>query len=680
MIPLLPALALPQFGLDATGIAWLGGLVGVGLVLLYLIAPRRRQVQVPFSGLWQQVLARREARALGKRWQRLWSLLLLLALVGLLLAALAEPVWRPERYAAAQVQWQRHTVVVLDTSASMATEDGRGRQRRVDAATAACRDWLAGLPAEENVALLTAAGTVQVRRGFGSEKKALVTALQAATVSESGLDLAAALQTAAQMLQGRAKPRIVLVSDGGPPISAVPALSVPLQHLYVGPAAQLAGRSQMAAQGAAALAAPATPAALDDLAVEHVRIRPQPDDPDRGTLTVQVRNDTGKAMQAQLLVSAGSEAQSAAEFGDESLLRQAARVELPPGQSTHEVADLDLGEPRFAVRVAATDRSFRDVASFNDAGYAVVAEQKRLRVLLVSPGNQFLRSALQAQLRVELLERTPEEYEPEAFASRAFARHQVDLVVLDQVQKPLPEGMPGLEVAVGLPAGSTETLRLAQAPNVVPRAAEHPLLRSVSFADTNFDRVRILPTRSGDTVLAIAEGAGPVMLARSAPVRQVLWGLDLLDTDLPMRYAFPLLVANTLGWLAGEDEPLVQPLEPGRPWAVQIPQEGRDWQYLEPGQPPRAARLSAGLLLASSERQGIHVWRDADGHEVARPTALPGAERPQAVQGVGEPLVQRPAQAGVALPAEQPRFAGWLLAALAGLCLEWWLYQRRRTV
>lgn len=673
-MPLVPALSLPQFGLDATGIAWLGGLVALGLVLLYLIAPRRRQVQVPFSGLWQQVLARREARALGKRWQRLWSLLLLLALAALLLASLAEPIWRPERFVAAEVLWRRHTVLVLDTSASMATQDGRGRQSRLAAATEAARDWLARLPADENVALLTAAGTVQVRRGFGSERKALLTALDAASVQESGLDLAAALQTAEQMLQDRTQPRIVLVSDGGPPVSAAAAPGVRLEHLYVGPAAALQ------AQSAAALAAPVTPAALDDLAVEQVRIRPQPDDPDRGTLTVQVRNDSGKPAQARLLVAAGSTAQSASEFADESLLRQAVQVELPPGPSTHEVADLDLGEPRFAVRVAHVDRTFRDVAPYNDAGYAVVAEQKRLRVLLVSPGNQFLRSALQAQLRVELLERTPSEYDPDAFASRDFARHQVDLVVLDQAQKPLPPGMPGLEVAIGLPAGSTETVRLAQAPNVVPRAAEHPLLRSISFADTNFDRVRILPARQGDTVLAIAEGAGPVLVARSSPVRQVVWGMDLLDTDLPMRYAFPLLVANTLGWLAGEDEPLVQPLEPGRPWAVQIPQEGRNWQYLEPGQPPRAARLSAGLLLASSERQGIHVWQDADGHEVARPTALPGAERPQALAVVGEPLVQPAAKVSASQPTEQPRFAGWLLAALAGLCVEWWLYQRRRTV
>ena len=41
-----------------------------GLALLYLLRPRRRQVEVPFGGLWQRVIAKAEARAMSTRWRR----------------------------------------------------------------------------------------------------------------------------------------------------------------------------------------------------------------------------------------------------------------------------------------------------------------------------------------------------------------------------------------------------------------------------------------------------------------------------------------------------------------------------------------------------------------------------------------------------------------------------------
>jgi hypothetical protein len=682
--PLWLAVGWPALPADLTAIAWLGGLVTAGLCLLYLIAPRRRQVQVPFSGLWQKVLAQQEARVLGRKWQRLLSLLLMVGLAALLLAALAEPLLRPELYNAQPQQFSRHTAVVVDLSASMASRDGPGGQSRLEAAIAATQTWLQQLPPEDNVALLTASGTAQVRRGFGTERAQLRTALQGLQPTESGLDLAAAMGTAGQMLRGRPGARVLWVSDGGPSTTSLPAeltATTLVEHLLVGPAALRATTEPVA--GPVPVVAPDTPTAttMVDLSVEQVRIRPQPGDPDRGTLLVRLQNSSGNPVAARLLVAASAVAQTPTEFAAEANLRRVLTVTAQPGVSLHEVADLDVGDPRFAVTVQAADKAFADAAPWNDVGYAVVAEQKRLRVLLVSAGNAYLKMALEAQLRVDLTEVSPQAYNPADYAADQYTRHQMDMVVLEQAGKPLPEGTPGLEIAIGLPAGSTEVLRRAEGPSVVPKAAEHPLLRGVSFTDTNFDLVRLVPLRAGDTAVAQAEGAGAVMVARTVPVRAVLWGLDLLETDLPMRYAMPVLVGNALAWLAGEDEPLVLPLEPGKPWAVQTPTEGRGWQYLEPGSPPRMARVSAGLLLASSERQGIHVWRDLDGREVARPTALAAEERPLAVQVIGTPLREQaqntPQQAG---PVDQPRWTWWLIAALAVLAAEWWLYLRRRTV
>jgi hypothetical protein len=510
--PLWLAVGWPALPTDLTAIAWLGGLVTAGLCLLYLIAPRRRQVQVPFSGLWQKVLAQQEARVLGRKWQRLLSLLLMLGLAALLLAALAEPLLRPELYNAAPQQFSRHTAVVVDLSASMASRDGPGGQSRLEAAIAATQTWLQGLPPEDNVAVLTASGTAQVRRGFGTERAQLRSALQVLQPTESGLDLAAAMGTAGQMLRGRPGARVLWVSDGGPSTTALPAeltATLQVEHLLVGPAAL--------STAAEAVEAPAGPTSttsptMADLSVEQVRIRPQPGDPDRGTLLIRLRNSSGAPVPARLLVAASAVAQTPAEFAAEANLRRVLTVTAAPGVSLHEIADLDVGDPRFAVTVQAADKAFADAAPWNDVGYAVVAEQKRLRVLLVSAGNAYLKMALEAQLRVDLTEVSPQAYNPADYEADQYARHQMDMVVLEQAGKPLPEGTPGLEIAIGLPAGSTEVLRRAEGPSVVPKAAEHPLLRGVSFTDTNFDLVRLMPLRTGDTAVAQAEGAGAVMV------------------------------------------------------------------------------------------------------------------------------------------------------------------------
>ena len=74
---------------DLRTLALLGGSVAAMLVLLYLLRPRRRRIEVPFGGLWQRVLAQSEARVLGTQWRRWLSLLLLLGIAALIWSAAA---------------------------------------------------------------------------------------------------------------------------------------------------------------------------------------------------------------------------------------------------------------------------------------------------------------------------------------------------------------------------------------------------------------------------------------------------------------------------------------------------------------------------------------------------------------------------------------------------------------
>lgn len=665
-------------------LAWTAGLTALGLVLLYLLRPRRRRVEVPFGGLWQRVLQESTGATLGRQWRRWLSFLLMFLIGALVVLALGEPLWRRAQVAPGPPPPVPHVVLILDRSASMATRDGDGPvladglpPSRLDEAIRRTRALVTAAPADSRFLLLAASGHATVQAGWGSDRKVLHDALAALQPTDGGLDLARARGVAREALAGRDMPHMLLVSDGGPALAELPVEATPvLEQLRVGP-----GRTM--AKGDAARHVP-----VDDLAVLEVRVRPNAGDADRGTLTVQVGNASQHPVAAQLVLAASASARTSADFAADSALQRVAFVELPPGPSSHEIAGVDLGAARLAVRVRSREPKFRDRAAYDDVGYAVLAERRELHVLLVAdadpeaPGaqpNLFLSGALHAIDRVKIHELAPSEYRPEAYRAADRARHGIDIVVLDQVTAPLPDGMPGL--ALRLQPSAAEAKRaMLHGPEVVIRAGDHPLMNGASFQDTNFDTVRVIKPGPGDIVLAAARPNGPIMVAHQGAARSVEWGVDLTETDLSARYALPLLIANTITWLAGEEQPLVAPLELGRPWAIEVPAHGLQWTWQAPGQAPRPARSSGSQLLASSEIQGIHVWSAPDAREIARPTALPPAENPAAMQPMSAAWRDLPQRPIVDSSGDRPVWAFLLLGALALLAVEWLAYLRRRTV
>ena len=658
-------------------LAWLAGLTALGLVLLYLLRPRRRRVEVPFGGLWQRVLAEQQARVFGRQWRRWLSLLLMLAIAGLLVAALGEPLWRsaqPAQLKATPVLPVPHVVLIVDRSASMATRDGQGQKladglppSRLQEAIDKTWQLVEKSPVDTRFLLLAASGHAEVQAGWGSDRQALRKALYELQPHDGGLDLVRAHAAGKEALDGRSQPHLVLASDGGTPLADLAQDATPLvQSLHVGPKP---GQT------------------LEDLAVLEVRVRPDAGDPDRGTLTVLVRNSSERQIAGQLLVANSATAQSAQDFTAEAALRRVEPVQLPPGLSTQTLAGVDLLAPRFAVRIRSQDPTFRDRASYDDVGYAVLAERKAVNVLLVGdmaadvPGvqpNTFLIAALRAMDRVRVQTVEPAAYQPEAFRAADHGKHGIDLVLLDQVDAPLPEGTPGLRLLLR-PTASDQKGWL-QGPEIMVRAGDHPLMAGVSFQDTNFDFVRVLKPQPGDVVLAAARPNGAVMTARQGTARSIDWGIDLRETDMTARYALPILLGNAVNWLTGVDQPLVAPLELGRSWAIETTAEGLRWTWRAPGQPPRPARTSGSQLLASSEIQGVHVWTATDGKELARPTALPASEDPSLVRVLAPAWRELPRRAIAVTQSDRPLWALLLLGALAVLALEWFTYLRRRTV
>jgi hypothetical protein len=89
-------------------------------------------------------------------------------------------------------------------------------------------------------------------------------------------------------------------------------------------------------------------------------------------------------------------------------------------------------------------------------------------------------------------------------------------------------------------------------PAIATWDAGHPVLHHVDLAAVGFREVRrVEPIEPLVPLAEFAGEGGPAILAGQTPAwRAVVFPFSLRQTDLPLRVAFPVLLYNTLGWLA----------------------------------------------------------------------------------------------------------------------------------
>lgn len=186
------------------------GAAAAAVPLLLHLLQRRRVREIAFSDLrfLEEVKARR-SRALGVR---RWLLLLLRMLAILLVVAAAAGPRLGGRDGAAPAP--AALLVVLDTSASMRTEQDRGT--RFDAALAAAADAVASLPAGAVVQVVLAGPRPRaVFNGWTGAGAGAAAALRAVTPTDGSGDAAAALaEAAAWVAEAPQRPvSVLLISD-----------------------------------------------------------------------------------------------------------------------------------------------------------------------------------------------------------------------------------------------------------------------------------------------------------------------------------------------------------------------------------------------------------------------------------------------------------------------------------
>lgn len=485
------------------------GLLALPIILLYMLRLRRRAVRVSSTLLWEQLLRDREANTFWQRLRRNRLLFLQLLILALLVLALARPFWPTPTVVSGNL------VVLLDGSASMAATDVATAElpTRFAAAQEAVEQLIGELSGGDQMTIILVGSTPTVLAAATADRAALRSAVRSAVLAPGGVDWAAALALAAGAAQGFSDARIAIVSDGGLP-DALPPLPGEVVYIPIG-----------ARGDNLALASLATRRTAEGVAL-FARVVNHSDRPQRTVLSIAV---DGALFDSRWIDLEAGGAANATWLWPEGAGVVEARL------SSQTADDLPLDDVAWAVHDAGAGR----------------------RVLLVGPGNLFLEQLFAVLPGFELVKGGPT-FEPGP---------PYDLYVFDRA--PLPDPAPAADLLLIAPPADHP---LVQVGGVISdtravRLADSPLLQYVEWGGVAIRQAQQIDAPWAQPLIAAADG--PLLLAGEVDGRRaVIFAFNLLDSDLPLQVAFPILMANLTAWLApGQVVDVAAPRRVGEPVA-----------------------------------------------------------------------------------------------------------------
>jgi hypothetical protein len=617
------------------------------IVALWLLRPRRPRVRIPSVLLWPASPAERRS---ASPWQRprqhplLWLQLLIAALLAL---AAAQP-FLPSEGA------DQRVIALLDASGSMRATDVS--PSRWDAARAAVVSLASSLSSDQTLSVLRLDDQPRVLLADTRDRLAVEAALAAESPAYGPIDAATSLSLASGLTRG-APSEWVLVGDGQfPDLPAGVGIPSGTRFRFISVGDPSAGNVALTH-----LTLRATESGL----AGQVGIDNQSDDGATGA--VDLANDQG-AVVATRAWSAG------------------------PRQATYVTwDDVPTGASWFAARLRDVSPPSANALPSDDQAWAIPpspeASGTQQRALLVTSGNTFLERALAVDSNLRTFKVAPADW-PGLLSQGGAASYP--LVVLDR-QPPDAAPTRGSTLFIGGPGGATD-----QSPTFRPRliapAADHPLLRNVDWSDVRVGQATRLSADalSGWQTVVDSDG-GPLLLIRTVRDddqirREALLTFELGESDLPLRSAFPVLMANLLDWLAPRPAGNPRTVAPGAalqletsPLAAALHvQSALDTSQptddLAPPWPPRPFRAPAPGVYRAVEDDpdgAVTTLVVADGYATTEANITPTQPAALADQAAQPDAISQ------ALRSVRSGLWPWLVAGLLALAAAEWIVDSR---
>jgi Ca-activated chloride channel family protein len=612
------------FGFYSLTAAWLFALI-VPLIIVYFLKLRRPRVNVPSLLLWTRAMEDRRVNSPFQRFKRNLLLLLQLLLLLLLVLAAMQPFLRGNDDRA------RRRPVLIDTSASMAARDSKGRTR-LDVAREQVAELIDNLLPDQELCLIAFSSAPRKLTGFTNNRRILRDALDQLEVADVEADLEEALRMAQALARTTSFQDVLLVSDGNLPDRVDFELSFNISFQRLPAAAANIGITALNAQRAGT--------------AWQVFVRVEGSENASRSASVELSMGDAKIASERITVAAGSTEQLMVSVEPEKagLLSAELIIDGSDSLAADNVAHLWLPVPR--------------------ALYVAVPEAL-----------SFVRHALAVQQGIRV-------YAPSDIK-------QPDLVISDQVADLASPAATRVSLGfVPQPLAKLVTIEDGQT-EIVDWRRDAPLLRHVQLTDV---MMLAEPKLASDVQDADFESAGYTILAhaRNGPLILERRGHSTLEfaclfhvekSTLPYRVGFPVMMANIIE-VARQQSGLSQAL-PQRT-GVLPPAEvatGESCVVEGPGglRSERVGDAAGTVSGVPAPRAGIYTRSIGAGASETLGASLLSTSETR-LQTVEEVLFNEDLAVSAnteTIKAERPLWSLLAIVAFVAMLVEWWYFQRR---
>lgn len=483
-------------------LAFLGLLLIIPILLLYMLRLRRREVMISSTFLWQQVVRDQEANTPWQRLRRNLLLILQLIILILMVFALARPFITVPAFSGGQ------TAVLIDASASMNADDQENELTRFEMAKTEALNILNTLGANHSMTVIRVGRVPEVLAPYTTDRFALRAAIESAQPGQSSADWLAALTLASAGGANVEDFTTVIISDGGlGDADNLPSISIPgeIRHVKVGESSENVALS--------ALAVRSLPGQVPQL---FGQISNYGNTPSEVILSLRIDGESVPAVSERYTIPANED--------------------LP-------IVSTSLLDADFSVIQADITRSVNSVAQdhLEEDNTAWALSQGRIdrRVLMFTDGNLFLEQIFGSLPGIEAFR---------IDVGRPIPVQEFDLYIFDGV---VPDELPDGDILIINPSISSSLYAVGnsiETVNDIVVNSDDDRMAFVDFQDVNILRYRNIQHTGWADELILADG-NPLLFAGEVDGRQIaVTTFALADSDLPLQIAFPVLMSNLLEW------------------------------------------------------------------------------------------------------------------------------------
>ena len=514
--------------------------LAIPIIALYILKLRRRREPVSTLMFWEQLFKERQTTSLFQRLKHLLSLLLQLLFLALLVLAVARPQF------AFITKSARQLILIVDHSASMNAvlnfdpEDSEDAwpetESRLDSAKETALQIVQGLRFMDEMSVISCHTRPIIHTPFTRHQKTIREAIESIEPTDIKTDLKPAIDLALAVAQTKPNPEIIILSDFQKISEETLADFQNIQTENTNPDDDDQEQKR-------------------NIKLHLLQIGEENDNV--GITQFRVRKSIVNAFDYETLLSvintSDEEKKCSVELYFNESLFDVRPYTLSPGEIKTEIFSnftFEGGELKAVLDI-------EDALKTDNVAYATLPIRESITVLLVTEENPFLRNALAVDEKINLTVATPTEYETNT--------QDFEVVIFDRYS-PISLGdgnfmfiyPPNSDTPPNIGTDdSVATWKIGEeieTPIITEWERTHPILQHVQLENVLIGKAYAVTPPPTSKVL-VRSFEAPVVFVDVTPKRKIVFAaINILESDLPLRIAFPVIMANTITWFVQGDK------------------------------------------------------------------------------------------------------------------------------